>query len=85
MNCISILAHQAIARLAKVGRDVTGVEWFLFEYECTKFIYIPPVAGETRKLAAGMEVTEGGLGEIRPVYSEDLADCGISRHFVERS
>lgn len=38
-NCNPFLALQAIARLAKVDRNATGVEWFPLEYKRSMFFF----------------------------------------------
>lgn len=53
MHCNPILDILAIARLVKVGWDASEVEWFHFNYERPKFIFIPPVSGVTPKRADG--------------------------------
>lgn len=57
LHCNSILALLVIALLAEGDRDVTGVEWFSFGCERSKFIFIPLVLGVTRKRADGTKVT----------------------------
>lgn len=67
MHCNTFFAFLAIARLAKVDRNVAGDEWFSVDYERSRFIFTPPVSGGTGKCADGLEVTEGGHNENFPV------------------
>lgn len=57
MRCNLILAFLTIARLAEVDWDATGIEWFPFEYERSKFISILPVSRVTRKGVDEKEAT----------------------------
>lgn len=67
MHCIAIFALLATSQLPKVDCDVTGVEWFPFLYDHSKFISIPLASGVTLKCADGTVITEGGYGEFRPI------------------
>lgn len=58
MHCNPILAFLTTAPIAEADRDVTGVEGFPIEFKQSMFIFIPLVAGVTRKRADGAEVTE---------------------------
>lgn len=69
-----ILAILAFAQLAEVVWDATGVRRFPFDYEQSKLIFIPAVAGVTRMEVDGTEVTKGGDDEIRSVYHEKYDD-----------
>lgn len=55
-----ILDFRAIALLAEDDWDATSIEWFPFDSEQSRFVFILPVLGVTRKLAGGMEVNNGG-------------------------
>lgn len=85
MHFNPISALLAIAWLAEVYWGATGVEWVPFEWEQTKCIFTAPVPWRTRKRANETEVSEGGHGEIRPLYREELTDRGMSRPFAERA
>lgn len=70
MHCNPILEILAIARLAEVDWDGTGVEWFPCYYEQLKFLSVPVVTGVTGKRADGTETTKRGHDEICPTYRE---------------
>lgn len=72
MHCSRTLTLLTIAQLAEVAWNVTGVEWFPFNFKRSRFIYIPPVPRVTRKRADVAEATEGGYHETRPVYLKSL-------------
>lgn len=84
VHCNPTLASLAVARLAELDCDATGVEWFPFENERSQLIFILPAPGMTLKRADGTQVTDGGNDEIRPVYREKFADHRRSRDFSER-
>lgn len=84
-HCNPIFALLAIARFVEVDWDATGVDWFLFEYERSKFTFAPPVHGMTRKRANGTEVPKGYHDEVRPVYLEKFVNCGMYCDFAERT
>lgn len=63
--------------------DATDVEWFSFHYKQSKFIFISPAPGVTRKRADISEDTESVHADIHPVYRGELANRGMSRNFAE--
>lgn len=85
MHSNPILTILEIACLVELSYDATGVEWFAFDYEQSKFILKPAVSGVTRNRADGTEVIEGGHKKIRPIYCEEFEDRGMSRIFDERA
>lgn len=85
MNCNQILALLAIARFVEVDWGVNGIARFPFDYELSRFTFVPPVPRVTRKLAARTEIARGGHDEVRPIYREEFADFGMSRLFAERN
>lgn len=85
LHCNLILALLAIARIAGIDWNAIGIEWFVFESELSKIIFVPLVPGVTCKRGDGTEISERGHCEIRPVYREAFADCGISCDFAKRA
>lgn len=85
MHCSPILSPLAIVWSEKVDCDSIGVEWFPFEYEVSKFIFIPPVPGVACNRADRKGITEGGHDEFHPVYRKEFADRSRSRDFAERA
>lgn len=85
IHCDPKVALLAIARFPEVDWEATGVERFPFHYSQSKFVFIPPVAGVTRRRADRTEVTEGDHDEIRPVYREKFGYRGMSYEFAERA
>lgn len=83
MHCTPILALQAITRLVQVDWDANSVERVSFWYKMSKYISITPVCRETRRRCEGTKIRKDGNDKIRPVYSEELADRGMSRDFAE--
>lgn len=72
MHCNTISAILAIARLADVDGEVSGVEWFSLDYERFRFIFSSQVPGVTRERAYWPTFTEIGKGKIRSFYCEEL-------------
>lgn len=68
MQCTQILSLFMATRLAEAGPDLIGFEWFLFDYEQSRFILISPVSGVTPRPAYGTEVTVGSHNEDHPIY-----------------
>lgn len=83
MHCNPLLALLSIPWLADSDWDVTGVEWFLIEYERSRFIFILPFPGRNCKRADGTNSTEGWNGEIFPVFHGELNDRNTSRDCTE--
>lgn len=50
----------------------------------SKFISVSLGPGVMRKRDEGTEVTKICHDDIRPVYQEKFADCGISRNFTDQ-
>lgn len=75
------MAQLAITWLVQIDWDAIDVDLFLFKYERSKFIFIPPVAIVTRKRVDGTKVIEYGHNEIRPDFREEFTDCVMSRLF----
>lgn len=71
----------AIVTIAEVDWNATDAERFPW----SKFNFVPPTPGETRKRADGTEFIKAGHNEIRPVYQEKLVDCRMSCDFAERA
>lgn len=84
MHCNPILILLAISRLAKVGWDATGLEWFSLDYERPKSFFTPQVLGMMSIDAGRNEVSEGGHDEIRPAYQVEFVNRGMSPDFTER-
>lgn len=62
---------------------MTFVERISFEYGRSRYIFIHPVSGETRKRVDRMEVTERCHEKICSVLREELANRGMPRLFDE--
>lgn len=85
MRCISISAPLTIVLLAEaVFLHATSARKVLFQNESQKFISVTISPGVARERADKTKVTEVGHDEIRPVYQDGFADCGMSRGFAYR-
>lgn len=70
MQCNPILAVLETIRLVEVHWYTTGVEWFPFEYERSKFIFLPSVSWVTRKCAEGTEAAKADMVKSVLLYRE---------------
>lgn len=84
MHSNPILALLAISQLAKVDWGVPGVEWFPFDYERSRFFFIPPVPGMKRIREDGSDIIKDSHDEIRPDCRVAFADRGMLHVFAER-
>lgn len=91
--CNSILALLAITLFAEIACHATSVEWILFDFEQTKFIFLPCVPRLTHKRAILTEVSESGSNETYAVMKRSLLPevrlvillSGLDIGFLERS
>lgn len=53
-------------------------DWFSYNHVKDKIIVWPAGAALACRSASGVEVREGGQLEMKPMYREEFANCGIS-------